>query len=224
MQFDTSHLSLDEAKHIIDSLTPFAWPQRLARFHQVLMQRRQDITCLLCRFFDPHNNAAVIRSAEGLGLPAVHLIPGKQGAAINQGVSMHADQWMTIYQHDDENQAAMALKNAGYLLIGADIAGEPLETLTLPHTSKVCLVMGSEKQGLTPAIKPHCSQFIRIPMQGMVESFNVSVAAALLLQSLLSKLDKIPLDALTYQQQLAGFLLQSVEQSEAILRRQNIKL
>jgi tRNA (guanosine-2'-O-)-methyltransferase len=202
------------AEAVIARLAPLVVPARLAKLERVAAARRTDVTVLLERFYDPHNYAAVLRSAEGFGLTAVHAIPGKQGAGYNIDISRGAQKWITFARHHDFPAATEAL--SGYMLVGADAQGVAPEDL--PRDRPLCLVMGAEKAGLSAEVRARCEALVGIEMSGFVESFNVSVAAALLLQRLLRHRPPVHLAPAAQRHLLACYLVQSVGRAETVLR------
>jgi tRNA (guanosine-2'-O-)-methyltransferase len=199
---------------VLGWLRPLIVEARLAELERVVAARRLDITVLADRFYDPHNNAAVLRSAEAFGLTEIHVVPGEQGAAFASGVSQGVEKWIDYRVHATTEAACAALAAAGYAFVGADLSGVPCEELTLP--GRVCLVLGSEKPGLSSVARKRCTAFVTIPMRGMVESFNVSVAAALLLQGLARR----PVEALSVDaaaELLARYMVLTIQRPAVVL-------
>jgi 23S rRNA (guanosine2251-2'-O)-methyltransferase len=127
-----------------------------------------------------HNLGAILRSALGFGVDGV-VLPTKRGAGLSpvvQRVSMGAVEEVPIVR--ESLYAGLKLvKKAGIPIVGADMAGEPAESLDL--TGPLALVMGGEGRGLPDGLKSRCDRLVSIPLMGELESLNVSVAAALLM-------------------------------------------
>jgi tRNA (guanosine-2'-O-)-methyltransferase len=200
---------------VIAWLSPLVAPERLALLDAVSRRRRTDLTLLLDRFYDPHNNAAVLRSAEAFGLTRVHAVPGEQGAALSAGVAQGVDKWIDFQVHPSTDAAFDALVASGYTLCGADVAGEPPEALA--DVPRVCLVMGAEKPGLSAVARARCTRFVTIAMSGLVESFNVSVAAALLTYALSRRRPPELLDEMARRTLLARYLVQTIQRPDVVL-------
>jgi tRNA (guanosine-2'-O-)-methyltransferase len=203
------------AERVITWLSPLAAEDRLALLTRITEQRRTDVTLLLDRFYDPHNNAAVLRSAEAFGLTRVHAVPGQQGASLSQSVSQGVDKWIDFDVHASTEAAMDALANDGFVLVGADVTGEHPRAFS--DVSRVCLVMGAEKPGLSDVARKRCARFVSIPMHGMVESFNVSVAAALLVYALTQDRAPALLDAPAQRTLLARYLVQTIQRPDVVL-------
>src|SRR5262249_42739566 len=134
------------AEGVIAWLSPLLGEDRRQLLARVVAERRTDVTVLLDRFYDPHNNAAVLRSAEAFGLCSVHVVPGAQGAQFSTNVSQGVEKWIDHTTHRSTDAACDALEAQGYLLVGADASGVAPEMLP---PGKICLVMGAEKPGLS---------------------------------------------------------------------------
>lgn len=208
-------------EHVLKTLPALVYPERLATLEAVARARRDDVTLLLETFNDPHNYAAVLRSAEAFGLSAVHALPNESGAQFSIEVSKGAQKWIDFHVHRDLDVATDALVSQGYTLIGADAQGQSPESFVgLP---KVCIVMGAERDGLSKAMRAKLSGLVAIEMTGFVESFNVSVAAALLTHRLLRAKPLPELDPNVREARarhwLARYLVQTVREPEMVLRR-----
>ncbi len=205
------------AAEVVRALEPLVLEERFATLEQVIAQRRKDLTVLADRFYDPHNNAAILRSSEAFGLCAMHAVPGEQGASLAHSVTQGVEKWIDFVVHPSFDAAADSLEAEGYLLVGADMDGELPEAL--PAEGRLCLVMGAEKRGLLPEARRRCQRLVRVPMVGMVESFNVSVAAALLMYALTERRRPERLSAEEKTERLACYLVQTVQRPATILAK-----
>jgi tRNA (guanosine-2'-O-)-methyltransferase len=139
-----------------------------------------NVEILVDNVCDPHNVAAVSRTADGLGIPKVlmyytyNICPNMN--RVGHGSSSSATKWMKYEKVDIP--ALLAKKEQGYTLIGTymDHTATRLDKFEFPE--KCVVMMGSEKDGLSPELYDICDKVIYIPMVGMVESYNISVAAA----------------------------------------------
>jgi tRNA (guanosine-2'-O-)-methyltransferase len=148
----------------------------------VIAARLGSVTLVLDRLLDPHNVAAVVRTAEGLGLSTVHLVPHAEGDEIShRRVTQDADKWIDVVRHESGAAAARALAAQGFAVWAGhlDAAAVPLEAL--PAEWPLALLFGNEHEGPSAGTLAACAGTFRIPMAGFTQSFNVSVAAALAL-------------------------------------------
>jgi tRNA (guanosine-2'-O-)-methyltransferase len=153
--------------------------RRVARIAAVVAARVRGVTVALESVHDPHNLAAVLRTAEGLGLTDVHAVAAKGGFRPNASVTQGADKWIDLHLHRDAEACADVLEGEGYTLIGAQLAdaARPLHELTFERRTALCF--GNEHEGLSGAMARRCQGFFRIPMAGFSQSFNVSVAVGI---------------------------------------------
>lgn len=153
---------------------------RRARIESVVAARLASVTVVLDRLLDPHNVAAILRTAEGLGLLRAHVVPGEGGDGFaHRRVTQDADKWIEVTRHPSGAAAARALQAqgfrvlAGHLTQGAVLLGE------VPVDRPLALLFGHEHEGVGAETLAACDGAFRIPMAGFTQSFNVSVAAAM---------------------------------------------
>ncbi|MDR1947751.1 MAG: RNA methyltransferase [Desulfovibrio sp.] len=157
-------------------------PEREARIRQVLSLRQKDLTLVLNNIHDPHNVSAILRSCDAFGVPEVHLYYTDTAFPVPAaGSSASARKWVKTVRHRDMASLAQAMRAEGMRVYTASCspAAQSLydSDLTLPSA----FVLGNEHCGPDAEFAaPACTE-VYIPMYGMVQSFNVSVAAALLL-------------------------------------------
>ena len=156
--------------------------QRRARIEQVLRQRQPDLTLVLANIHDPHNVSAIYRSCDAFGVPLVHLYyTDTPFPFLHKKTSASARKWVDSKRHANPDSlfAALRARNQTVLAtICSPQAKSPTEyDLTLP----TAIIMGNEHSGVPEELLPKVDGEIYIPMCGMIQSFNVSVAAALIL-------------------------------------------
>ena len=163
-------------------LEPMVQPERRHKIRQVLSQRKRSVTVLMDAPYDPHNGAAILRSADAFGLQEINLLPREEPFLASSVVSKGTERWVDVAQHRTPDAAISGLQSAGYELISTHPEGE-LVPEDLGTLDRVCLVLGNEHDGIRPELAQACRRSVRIPMFGFVESLNVSVAAALLIRA-----------------------------------------
>ncbi|MEI6731666.1 MAG: RNA methyltransferase [archaeon] len=148
----------------------------------------KDFGIVIDNFADPHNVAAISRTADGLGVEKVYLyytynkVPDLK--TVGKKSSSTANKWIKFEQIKDLNSFVNEKKKEGWTIIGADecTGAENLTEFKFP--GKCLLVMGAEHGGISPELRKVCDSFVFIPMLGMVESYNVSVAAGMFMYEL----------------------------------------
>ncbi len=164
----------------VDPLERAILPRRVARVDAVLQSRLASVTVVCEDIFDPHNVGACLRTAEGHGLQDVHLVTEKHGFKGPGQVARSADQWLTLHRHLSPGAAISALHGAGFAIWVADLDGEA-EIAQLPVEGPVALVVGNEAEGVSPAMREAADVRFVLPMHGMVQSYNLSVALGIAL-------------------------------------------
>lgn len=166
---------------IVAELPPFVYAD-LEEILTTVEQKENSFLVLLDGVEDPHNIGAIIRTADAAGATAV-LLPSRRSGAVTETVhktSAGAAEWLPIVRIGNIAQTLVKLKERGYWVAGADMAGQDLYT-EANWQGKIVLVVGNEGKGISRLTKEHCDFLVRIPMRGKVASLNVSVAAALLM-------------------------------------------
>ncbi|MDR0828320.1 MAG: tRNA methyltransferase [Desulfovibrio sp.] len=157
-------------------------PEREARIRLVLEYRQKDLTLVLGNIHDPHNVSAIFRSCDAFGVPEVHLYYTDTAfPALGAKSSASARKWVKTIRHREKQNLRDALraKNMRVLAASCNSAARPVHELDL--TGPTAFIMGNEHRGVDAELLDISDSEVYIPMYGMIQSFNVSVAAALLL-------------------------------------------
>jgi tRNA (guanosine-2'-O-)-methyltransferase len=171
-------------ENVIRVLEPLAEERRRARILAVTRARVGSVTVLMDMPRDPHNGAAVVRSADAFGVPEVNVVLRDDAFVVGHRVAQGTERWVDVVQHRTAEEAVAALRSRSFRLI----ATHPQGTLTpadLRSIGRLCLVLGNEHDGISEALTAAADESVRIPMRGYVESLNLSVAAAVLLAAAL---------------------------------------
>lgn len=166
---------------------------------EVLSKRTRYMTVVLEDMFKSFNANAVIRSADCFGVQDVHIIENENEYEFNPHVAKGSAKWIdrNFYSEKDNNtvDCINKLKADGYRIVA-----------TTPHTDdvllpdfdiekgKFALVFGNELEGISDLVRENADEFLRVPMHGFTESYNISVSAALCFYELSNKLHSSELD------------------------------
>ncbi len=211
---------------LIEYLNTLATPERQDRIDQVLQERTRHITVVLEDLYQPHNISAVMRSCEGLGIQDIHTIENKNNFTRTRKIDMGSQKWLTLHRHkaSDQNTVAalQSLKDQGYQLIATTPPSErSVEVNDFIPTQKCAILFGTELTGLSDEAFAMADVHMTIPMYGFVESFNISVSCAVILQQLTSKLRNSSLDWRLSHDELESlrfrWLLQSVAHGDKMV-------
>lgn len=203
------------AEEVIAALSPVVTPERLRRIESVVEGRTDDLLIVLDRIIDPHNSSAVLRSADAFGVQTVYAIVGELGFRASRGVSKGTQRWLDVVRFETAEACARALKEEGYAIYVAAMGGETTPT-ELRARPRVAVVFGNEHRGVSPEMRALADGTFSIPMRGFVESLNVSVAAAITMQTLAT--DGRPRLGRTRRRELlARFLMNSVRNADELI-------
>ena len=173
-------------------LRPLLTEARLVKIESVASQRTRHVSVVLENIYQSRNVSAVMRSADGLGFLDVHLIENENAWSRNKGVAKGASQWLQLHRYLNEGDPRQAcvetLKRQGIRVVVTSPHADGYTPHTLPLDQPIALVMGTEFSGASPFMMEHADDFVEIPMFGFAESFNISVAAAILMNTLSHRL------------------------------------
>lgn len=207
------------ASGVVAALEPLSTEKRSQRLQAILSKRTGSVTVLFDHPHDPHNGSAVLRSCDAFGVQRVHVICGHEQFAASRMVSKGSERWVDLIHHESPQVAADLLKKDGFKLLVTHPEGR-LTPSDLSSIDKVALVLGNERDGVSPELAAHADDTIRIPMRGFVESLNVSVTAAILVQA---ACDGRPSDLSDGERRniYARWLRKSVPRADEVLRALN---
>lgn len=156
-------------------------PRRFERLRAVLDQRMADLSVVLEHVHKPHNLSAILRSCDAAGVLEAHVISLRGRTPTFNDTALGSQKWVKLSSHDDTGTALSELKQRGFRLYGTHLGVEAVDYRDCDFTGPTAFVLGAEKWGLSETAAGLVDQAVFIPMRGMVQSLNVSVAAATLL-------------------------------------------
>ena len=163
-------------------------------FEEKIQFRTKYLTVVLEDIYQPHNASAVLRTSDCFGIQDVHIIENRNKYEVNPDVALGASKWLTLkkYNQHKENtlEAYRALRKEGYRIVATTPHADGVMLEDLPLDKKTALVFGTEMRGLTSTAIENADAWVKIPMYGFTESFNISVSAAIMLHHLSEKLRK----------------------------------
>lgn len=166
------------ASEISDLLESHISEERLETIENVIKGRTFGVVPVMEGLYDKGNLAAVLRSAEAMGYQEAHFIDTQEGQKTSRRVTQGADKWVDLHRWDSTRDCVEALKERGYKICVTHLeAARPIEEIDF--TVPTALVFGNEQLGATDEMVELADERCIIPMLGFVESFNISVAAAL---------------------------------------------
>lgn len=158
--------------------------RRAQRLKSVIVRRQPTLTVVLEDVFDPHNASAVLRSCDAVGVMDVHLVYVKQEPprrSFGRSTSASAAKWLNLHYHDSIEECYAALHRDGYRILATALQGDSHGLYEPDLAEPTAFVFGNEKSGVSDEGITAADGTIYIPMQGMVESLNISVSCAVTL-------------------------------------------
>ena len=155
--------------------------ERIQRLRHVLGRRQPDLTVLLDNVHKPHNLSAILRSCDAVGVLRVHAVWPNPRVRPSNAVAGGSGKWVPVRTHGRIEDAIETLRGQGFEVLAAHLSERAVDFREVDYTRPVCLLMGAELFGVSNRAAELADRHVVIPMQGMVESLNVSVAAATVL-------------------------------------------
>ena len=244
---------------VVAALGPFSRQSRLHRLNEVLQKRRGGIHVVLENVGDPCNVAAILRTAEGLGVQHVHKIESittsghhqqpatrKVGRRALSNVAMGAGRWLSVNHYRSPIDCCQRLHELDLRILASDCppcemdvpsgfvvesrvedfglaAARPIDTAMMAGSSGgVAIVFGNEKRGVSRAFIERADQAFYLPMAGLTQSFNISVAVAMTLYAVIASGHPSAAEGSLSEEErtelLGRWLLRDVKAAKQILR------
>ncbi|WLD56984.1 tRNA (guanosine(18)-2'-O)-methyltransferase TrmH [Salinispirillum sp. LH 10-3-1] len=157
-------------------------PERFQKIRTVLGQRQPDLRVMTDGVHKAQNLSAILRTCDASGVLNLHIAAASgQRTGIWKRSAGGSARWVKRHVHSSGKEAAAHLKQAGFKLYAAHLSAQAVDYRDVDYTLPCAIVMGAEKEGVSAEVIAEIDAEITIPMFGMVESYNVSVAAALIL-------------------------------------------
>lgn len=156
-------------------------PQRYQKLRAVLDRRQPDLTLLTDNVHKGRNLSAVLRNADAVGIASMHCVVDDNEYRAFRGTAMGSQRWVEMYRHKTIESAIAPLKQQGVQILAAHLADDSVDYREVDYTGPTAILLGAEKRGVSAVAADMADAHITIPMMGMVQSFNVSVAAGIIL-------------------------------------------
>lgn len=147
----------------------------------MLATRQPDLTVCLEQVHKPHNVSAIIRTADAVGVHQVHAVWPTTRMRTLVSSAAGSNSWVSVKTHRTIGDAVGHLKAQGMQILATNLSARAVDFREVDYTRPTCVLLGQEKTGITEEALALADQDIVIPMIGMVQSLNVSVASALIL-------------------------------------------
>jgi tRNA (guanosine-2'-O-)-methyltransferase len=155
--------------------------ERVKRLDAVLAMRQPDLTVFAENLHKPRNFSAMVRNCDAVGINEMHVLPGEDSLRTHWNTSQGAEKWMRIRTHKSSGEACEYLKSNNFQLLAAHLSESARDYREVDYTQPIALVLGTELFGVSDTTLSYVDQQISIPMMGVTQSLNVSVACAIVL-------------------------------------------
>lgn len=163
-------------------LRKFKTEERLNKIISVIKTRQHSLRVVLENIHDPHNVSAIFRSCDAVGVPKVSLVYNTEKfPKISKTSSSSAKKWIEKETYENVEECYTSLRKDGFKIYASMLTDEAVSLYDIDFTEKVAIVMGNEHRGASKDAAELADHVYYIPMNGMIQSLNVSVATAVTL-------------------------------------------
>ncbi len=156
-------------------------PRRYHRIRQVLDKRQPDLTVMMENVHKPHNLSAILRTCDAVGVFEAHAVSDKGAVQTFNSTAQGSQKWVRLTIHPDTEMAIQQLQERGFRVYAAHLSERAIDYRQVDFTQPSAVLLGAEKWGVSETAAKLCDEHIIVPMVGMVESLNVSVANSVIL-------------------------------------------
>lgn len=196
----TNQLSAEQRQALLAHMDTFLTDARRDRLTSVLDNRTTHFCVAMEDLYYERNSGAIIRTADGYGIQNIHVIEPANSfkAKVTNIISKGAEKWVNKTQHDNLENGPMGcinhLREQGYQIVATSphVNGHTIHNFDI--SKKSAFFLGAEKTGISKQVMDAADDYISMPIYGFTESYNVSVANAILLHELTNRLRKSDID------------------------------
>jgi tRNA (guanosine-2'-O-)-methyltransferase len=156
-------------------------PERYQRLRAVLDRRQPDLTVITDNVHKGRNLSAIVRTADAAGIAEMHAVIDDKDYKAFRGTAMGSHSWVAVRRHRDIAALITGLQGDGYQVLAAHLDADSVDYRQPDYTRPTAILLGAEKRGVSAEACALADAHITIPMMGMVQSYNVSVAAGIIL-------------------------------------------
>ena len=179
--------------------------ERLKRIEYILSYKQPTLQVMLDNVHSSQNLSAIIRSCDAVGVLDIYYNTKENvSLKIHKTITQGAHRWVQRHRVNDADKLSFLKqkKGQGFQVLITHLDEKAISFRKIDYTKPTLLVMGNEKEGVSKEIIDVADEVIMVPMQGMVQSLNVSVATALILyeaQRQLENAGKYALPQISFQ-------------------------
>lgn len=179
---------------LLHALYQIITPEKVEKFEQIAANRTRYITVAVENLFQEHNASAVVRSCDCFGIQDLHIIEQTNKFSVNRYIALGAGQWVNHYHYSDPQSPTLkcikSLKEKGYKIAATTPHTDAYTINNVPINEPTVFLFGTEQNGLSEEALEVSDYYVKIPMVGFTESFNISVSAALTMNIIRTRLEQ----------------------------------
>ena len=175
-------MTVDEVLKHLEGENYLVEPQRLRKLIEILLRRQKDLIVFSENVKNEHNFSAIIRTCDAVGvLNIYYTYEGNKTKIYNEHITMGSHKWVFLHKVDDAVKTLRELKEKGFQVVATRLVGNSVHFREVDYTKPTVIVVGNELEGVSEEVAKEADFNVVIPMYGMAQSLNVSVATAVLL-------------------------------------------
>ena len=187
-------MSLEKDKIVLEELYKIITPSKKEMFDRIAAQRTRHLTIALENVYQEHNASAVLRTCDCFGIQDLHVIEKDNQYKVQRDIALGAGRWVDMFNYDQGSNPTLdcilKLKSQGYRIIATTPHTNDQTIHDIDLSKPAALIFGTERRGISEEVIEQADEFVKIPMYGFTESFNISVSAAITLHTLRERLEK----------------------------------
>lgn len=156
-------------------------PNRIERIRAILDKRQPDLTVITDYVHKGRNLSAIVRTADAVGIGDIHCVIGDKDYRLFRGTALGSHRWVKVLRYADISGPVSTLKKRGFQIVAAHFSDSAIDFRDIDYSRPTAVLLGAERDGVSQSACELADAHITIPMVGMVESFNVSVASGIIL-------------------------------------------
>ena len=155
--------------------------ERYLKVRKCMQQRQTDLTVVMDNVHKAHNLAAIARTCDAVGIAEIYAATESDEIVLTQNASSGSERWLDVTCYKQINDIFNKLRKNNFQILTAHFDDKAIDFRKIDYTIPTAIVVGQELEGLSPQVVAQADHSIIIPMYGMVQSLNVSVATAIIL-------------------------------------------
>lgn len=157
----------------------FRTEQRLQKIERAASFRQPTLTVVLENIHDPHNVSAIFRTCDAVGVQKINMVYTVESfPKVSRISSASANKWVEVQKYNNVESCVEELVKSGFKIYVSMLDENAVNLYDLDLTEPCAIVLGNEHRGVSEEFQKLADKTFYIPMRGMIQSLNVSVAAA----------------------------------------------